>query len=110
MQEVESARQEAETHKAVATDREEKHQKVVKAARALKIKHDAMKEEKEREKRDLENTKGVCVCVCGGGCVTVYRQQKGRKEGVCVCANVVHCAYYLFYSQTTAGRRGNEIS
>ena len=35
MQEVESARQEAETHKAVATDREEKHQKVVKAARAL---------------------------------------------------------------------------
>ena len=62
MQEVESARQEAETHKAVATDREEKHQKVVKAARALKIKHDAMKEEKEREKRDLENT--VCVWCC----------------------------------------------
>ena len=81
---MESARQDSDIHKAVATDKEEKHQKVVKAARALKIKHDAMKEEKEKEKRDLESTKGVCRVVTS----TVL---------------------YLLYSQTAADRRGNEI-
>ena len=101
---MESARQEAETHKAVATDREEKHQKVVKAARALKIKHDAMKEEKEREKRDLENTKGVCVCVCGGG-LRDRLSAAERKEGRCVCVCQCCTLCILFVLQSNYSRQ-----
>ena len=63
-QNLETAHQEVETFKALVADKEDKHQKVVKAARALKSKFDSLKEEKERVKKEFEEAKGVCMCVC----------------------------------------------
>ena len=68
-QELETARQDVDKFKALAADREEKHQKVVKAARSLKTKFDSLKEERERVRREMEEANGVCVCVCVHVCV-----------------------------------------
>ena len=58
MQDLEAARQETETQKAALAEQIVKFNKVVKTARGLKAKHEALRDEREESNRDLEEAKG----------------------------------------------------